>query len=173
MSLKVLITGASGLLGRAIFNELTVNTDWNIVGLAYSRVGPNLKKIDLCNSKEVEEFLLEFRPDVVVHSAAERRPDVVENQEEKTKQLNVTSTETIAKVVSQLNAFMLYISTDYVFDGKHPPYAPNAQTNPLNKYGQSKLDGEIVARQICNAGVLRVPILYGPIEYIKESAVTG
>jgi len=72
-----------------------------------------------------------------------------------------------------VDAWLLYISTDYVFDGKNPPYQPNSDPNPLSIYGKSKLEGEkVIFKHLTNAGVLRVPILYGPVEYLGESAVT-
>ena len=175
MKKKVLVTGASGLLGRAILKEFTQCGDvWEVLGLAYSRAKGNLKKVDLRNKDEVESVIEEFKPSLVIHSAAERRPDIVEKSEEETKMLNVTATRTIAEASAKADAFFLYISTDYVFDGTSPPYKPTDKPNPLNKYGQSKLDGENVTLEFLpRSGVLRVPILYGPVEYIHESAVTG
>ena len=175
MGRRVLVTGASGLLGRAILKEFTRCQDrWEALGLAYSRTKGNLKKLDLRNKDEVARVVEEFRPTIVIHSAAERRPDIVEKNEEETKMLNVTATRNIAEASSKADAFFLYISTDYVFDGSNPPYKPTDKPNPLNKYGQSKLEGENVALEFLpKSGVLRVPILYGPVEYIHESAVTG
>lgn len=171
MAKKVLVTGASGLLGREIL-KCFVAEKWEVLGLAYSRARDNLKKVDLCDPAQVEDVLEQYKPAVVVHSAAERRPDVVENQRDKTIALNVSATQTLADLCNQRNIYLLYISSDYVFDGKNPPYAPNATTNPLNAYGVSKRDGERVVLQHPKLGVLRVPVLYGPIEYLGESAVT-
>ena len=171
---KVLITGASGLLGRALMKEFNQQDDWEVLGLAFSRSGGNLRKVDLRNPKEVEAVIEEFKPDVVIHSAAERRPDVAENKEEETTKLNVTATSNLSDVVSRENGFMLYISTGYVFDGTKPPYKPSDKPNPLNKYGKSKLEGEeATMKNELSGGVLRIPILYGEVEYLKESAVTG
>ena len=168
---KVLITGASGLFGRAIVKCFTESL-WEVLGLAYSRAGGRLRKVDLCDSEAVEKVLEEYEPDVVIHSAAERRPDVVEKQKEKTMALNVSATETLASLCSKRNIYLLYISTDYVFDGKSPPYLPNAPTNPINAYGISKRDGEVAVLKYPGLAVLRVPILYGPLESLDESAVT-
>ena len=175
MEKRVLITGASGLLGRAILREFTqCSVGWEVLGLAYSRARENLRKVDLKNKDEVKTVMDEFKPSLVIHSAAERRPDVVENGEEETKKLNVIATRTIADAAAKANAFLLYISTDYVFDGTSPPYKPTDKPNPLNKYGQSKLDGENVTLEFLpRSGVLRVPVLYGPVEHLHESAVTG
>lgn len=171
MARRVLVTGASGLLGREVLKCFAAGK-WEVLGLAYSRARENLKKVDLCDGVQVEEVLEQFKPDVVIHSAAERRPDMVEKQKDKTVALNVTATQTLAELCSQRNIYLLYISTDYVFDGKSPPYAPNAPTNPLNSYGITKRDGERVILQHSGFGVLRVPVLYGPIEFLGESAVT-
>ncbi|XP_068718927.1 methionine adenosyltransferase 2 subunit beta-like [Montipora capricornis] len=177
---RVLITGASGLLGRAIFKEFSNSDKWDVLGLAYSRATGGLKKLNLLDFDETKRFVKEFKPHILIHAAAERRPDVVENDEETSLKMNVGVTETLASIISELNSdlgdpehFMLYLSTDYVFDGKSPPYQPSDEPNPLNKYGKSKLAGEQVM-EMChpNGGILRVPILYGAVEYLKESAVT-
>ncbi|XP_022100350.1 methionine adenosyltransferase 2 subunit beta-like [Acanthaster planci] len=170
---KVLITGASGLLGRALVKEFT-KASWDVVGLAFSRAGGVLKKVDLRDGVAVKSIISDFKPDVVIHSAAERRPDVVEKQADETKNLNVGATSTIASICGEIGAYMIYLSTDYIFDGKDPPYKVQDKPNPLNKYGQSKLDGEIAvqANTACPSAILRVPVLYGEVEYLEESAVT-
>ncbi|KAK6173235.1 hypothetical protein SNE40_016724 [Patella caerulea] len=173
MSKKVLITGASGLLGRAIYQEFKKDSTWDVLGLAFSRAGEQLKKVDLTNSDELTRVVKEFQPNVIIHSAAERRPDVVENQADATKQLNVDATRNICNVGASVNAWVLFISTDYVFDGLNPPYDVNAVPNPLNKYGLSKYEGEkVTLASSSENSVLRVPILYGPVERLDESAVT-
>lgn len=133
-----------------------------------------LKKVDLQNEKEIIEVKEEFKLGVLIHSAAERRPDFVTKHEKETEQLNVKASRVIAEQVNKYGGFMLYISTDYVFDGTSPPDKTCDSTNPSNKYGQTKLQGELEALKCCkHAGVLRVPILYGQLTYVKESAVTG
>ena len=168
---KVLITGASGLLGRELLRHFT-REGWECLGLAFSRAREGLMKVDLCQRKEVEKVLEDFQPHVIVHAAAERRPDVMAKQEEQAKALNVGATELLTLLCQQRGVFLLYISTDYVFDGKAPPYQTDAATNPLNTYGLSKRDGEVVVRRYNNAAVLRVPVLYGEVEALSESAVT-
>ncbi|KAJ8297639.1 hypothetical protein KUTeg_024170 [Tegillarca granosa] len=205
MSKKVLITGASGLLGRAIFREFEGEGSWQVLGLAFSRATEKLRKVDLINKESVTQVINDFKshtehtaytvghpckpyiqpnqpwpypsytraPSVVIHSAAERRPDVVEKREVDTKNLNVIATRNLCKAAASVGAWVLYISTDYVFDGKNPPYSETAEPNPLNKYGQSKLDGEKATLETsADNSVLRVPILYGEVEYLGESAVT-
>ena len=165
------MTGASGLLGREVLKCFTAQK-WEALGLAYSRVKGSLQRVDLCDNVQVEAILDQFKPNVVVHAAAERRPDKVENQPDLAVALNVTSTCTLADLCKKKNIYLLYISTDYVFDGKNPPYLPDAPTNPLNAYGSTKRDGECVVLKHAGFGVLRVPVLYGPVEFLGESAVT-
>ena len=178
---RVLITGASGLLGRAIMKQFSNSGKWEVLGLAHSRATGALKQVDLLDFDETKRIVEEFKPHVLIHSAAERRPDVVENDEETCMKMNVGVTKTLAKAISELNRdleisehFMLYISTDYVFDGTSPPYKPQDEANPLNKYGKSKLAGEQVMQLCANdGGILRIPVLYGNVEFLKESAITG
>ena len=178
---RVMITGASGLLGRAVMQQFSNSDCWEVLGLAHTRAANNLKKLNLLDFDETKRVVEDFKPHVIIHCAAERRPDVVENDEELASKMNVGVTKVLAKAVNSLNQeleisehFMLYISTDYVFDGTSPPYQPLDEPNPLNKYGKSKLQGEKVMQFYHpDGGILRVPILYGKVEYLKESAVTG
>ncbi|XP_071127491.1 methionine adenosyltransferase 2 subunit beta-like isoform X1 [Mytilus edulis] len=173
MSKKVLITGASGLLGRAVYKEFVNEGSWEVLGLAFSRCTGKLRKCDITKDEEVKTVMKEFNPSVVIHSAAERKPDAVEKKPEATQQLNVSATKVICQNAAAVGAWVLYISTDYVFEGTSPPYKEDAIPNPLNKYGQSKFEGEKVTMEVSqDNSILRVPILYGDIEYLDESAVT-
>lgn len=167
----MLVTGASGLLGRAIKREFD-SEGWNCVGTAFSRTGPGLVKVDLREKDSVDRLIEQHSPSIVIHSAAERRPDVVEKSTNDAERLNVSATQFLIDACSKKNIFLVYISTDYVFDGKNAPYKPSDTTNPLNTYGQLKLQGEAVVSKYANSGILRVPVLYGQVERLEESAVT-
>ena len=89
------------------------------------------------------------------------------------RRLNVTATRALAEAMNEHGGRVLYISTDYVFDGAAPPYKWDDKPNPVNAYGQLKLEGEECVLKACEENVvLRVPVLYGPVEYLGESAVT-
>ncbi|KAG0656988.1 hypothetical protein C6P46_006734 [Rhodotorula mucilaginosa] len=185
---KTLVTGASGLLGRAVL-EAFKQAGHEVKGTAYSRANNDLVKkerlasrrtqLDLQDDNAVKAFLDEYRPDVVVHCAAERRPDAVEANPEAVQKLNVGVPALLSTLSrsSEHPFFLLYISTDYVFDGHAPAdgYEPEAATNPTNAYGVSKLEGEHVVLAGLKAGgkgcVLRLPVLYGPAESNSESAI--
>lgn len=170
---RVIITGASGLLGRSVFQAFSQDKSWTTLGLAFSRTGENFRKVDITDTNQVEKLLEEVKPTAIVHCAAKRRPDDVEKQAEATHKLNVEATQNLCKQADKMGAFVVYISSDYVFDGESPPYRHDAKTNPLNKYGVSKLEGEVVTLQVSKGNmVLRIPVLYGQIEDLDESAVT-
>lgn len=170
---RVLVTGATGLLGRAVYKEFH-NNNWHALGTGYHRARPRFLRCNLLDEDAVKAVIQDFQPDVIVHCAAERRPDVVERHTEAAVNLNVHATGTLAKEAA-LNPgiFLIYIGTDYVFDGRNPPYGEDDAPNPLNLYGKSKLEGERETLRHCpGAAILRVPILYGEVEYVSESAVT-
>jgi len=169
----VLITGATGLLGRQVLRTCTAVPTWRVTGTAFRRVVPGLARFDFSQIEALPSFLDALAPDAIIHAAAERRPDVSEKDPEGTQRLNVDATEALANWAAAHSAFLIYISTDYVFDGTQPPYKTDAPTNPLNAYGRSKLAGEHAVRAICpDAVILRVPILYGEVETLAESSVT-
>ena len=102
-----------------------------------------------------------------------RRPDRVAKDEASASQINVNSCEIIAKAAQSVHAWLLYISTDYVFDGSEPPYKTTDIPNPINDYGKQKLAGEkAVLKVFPNAGILRVPVLYGKVENLQECAIS-
>ncbi|XP_078267775.1 methionine adenosyltransferase 2 subunit beta isoform X3 [Rhinoraja longicauda] len=118
---RVLVTGASGLLGRAVHKEFLEN-NWDVVGCAYRRARPRFETVNLLDPGAVRRIIQDVKPQVIVHCAAERRPDVVENRPDYARQLNVSSSGCLAREAG--------------------------------------------------AAVLRVPVLYGPVEELGESAVT-
>ena len=169
----ILITGATGLLGRPAMRAFAAHPEWRVTGTAFRRTGPGLERIDLSHVERIPEFLDRLAPSVVVHSAAERHPDVSEKDPAGTQRLNVAATAAIARWAAAHSAFLIYLSTDYVFDGTTPPYRPGDATHPINAYGQSKLNGErAVLAAGSQAAILRVPILYGKVETLDESSVT-
>ena len=169
---KVLVTGASGLLGRqvmAVLNSEAVPCH----GLCFSRPGAGLSTLDLTDLEATRSFVLNFKPSHVIHAAAQRFPDKVEADTEAAMKLNVESSRTIAEACKETGARMIYISTDYVFAGDHPPYFPDNKPRPLNKYGETKLAGEAAVLGVDpNFLVLRIPVLYGGVTSLAESAVT-
>ena len=170
--MKVLVTGASGLLGREIMKDLG-RRGFDATGTAHSRCCGELVKIDLLDRSATGELIRELTPGLIIHAAAERRPDVVKSDAASAEKLNVSAVATVAESAAEIGATLLFISTDYVFDGTAPPYSPSDSPNPLNAYGRMKLEGEVITLTRClESIILRVPILYGNVESLAESAVT-
>jgi len=130
---------------------------------------------DLTAEGAPQQQVHEFRPQIVIHLAAERRPDVVQKDPSRAKRLNVTVPRDLATACSSVGAWLLHFSTDYVFDGIKPPYREEDRPNPLNSYGEQKREAEEVVRECApdHAAILRVPLLFGPMEFYKESTVTA
>lgn len=145
----------------------------DVLPLSYSQRGDGLVPLNLLDGDAVKKTFADFRPDAVLHCAAERRPDVAEKDPAAAKQLNVEASRQLATIAKELNAVLVYVSTDYVFDGSSPPYSPEDTPNPLNLYGRTKLAGEQAVRETYPEGsiVLRVPVLYGEAPNPSDSAV--
>lgn len=174
--MKVLVTGVAGQLGHDVMNELHkrgyegVGSD---IAPKYSGAddGTAVTKMDyvqmdITNSQEVTETIKKVNPDVVVHCAAWTAVDLAEESENKEKvmAINVGGTENIAKVCKELDCKMVYISTDYVFDGygTRPWNEDCKDYAPLNVYGESKLMGEkVVSLNLEKYFIVRIAWVFG------------
>ena len=167
---KVYITGICGLLGSAIAKELSGK--YQICGVDIVDICiPDCKveRFNLTDKECLGNSIKKFSPDVVVHTAAAINVDRCETEREETYKLNVEVTENIAQICDECNIKMIYISTDAVYDGeKDGLYVETDEENPINYYGQTKLEGEYAVRQIRNGLTLRTNI-YGVNVQNKKS----
>lgn len=169
---RVLITGATGLLGRECATAYR-NNGWTVCALGRSRGGGEVVKCDLMDEEQIRQIITEFAPKVVVHCAAERRPDRLEKDEDYAFTINAEVSRRLAQICFDVGSWMIYLSTNYVFDGTATPYDENGIPNPLSVYGKSKYAGEeAVAKVSPLFALVRVPLLYGPIESLGETSVT-
>lgn len=155
--MKILVTGANGMLGQdlcpiledADFVDEVVETD--------------IEKLDITDELQVKKVLKKEKPDIVIHCAAYTNVDMAEVEKELAHKINVIGTENIAKACKSIDAIMVLISTDYVFDGiKQGKYLPEDKPNPLNVYGQTKLAAEKEVQKICDKYyIVRTSWLYG------------
>ena len=152
-----IVTGASGLLGRAVMAELT--KDFEVTGLGFRNAG-GLRIADVREESQVRELVREIRPDIVLHLAAYRDPDFCEDHAEETRRLNVDPVAFFARHLPA-SARILVASTDYVFDGLKPPYVETDPRNPISEYGRSKCAAEDVLAGRPNSIALRIPLLIG------------
>ena len=166
--MKFFVTGVCGQLGYDVINEL-VKRGYTGVGSDIAESGNiNLPyvKLDITDKSQVEKVITEINPDAVIHCAAWTAVDAAEDEEnfDKVRAVNVDGTRNIAEVCKKLDCKMTYISTDYVFDGQGTePWKPDCKEyNPLNVYGQSKLDGELAVSNILDKYfIVRIAWVFG------------
>jgi len=143
VKLKFLVTGSAGLIGQQVVKDLLKS---NEVFSSYNDSMPEYGepvRMDLRDHKQISGVFDEKNPDVVIHLGAMTDVDLCESENRSASEINAKSTETIAKECSKQNSFLIYLSTDYVFDGNSGMYKETDTTNPIGYYGKSKLDGEI------------------------------
>lgn len=152
---KILVTGARGMLGWALSRELSPE---------YQLVGIDIEDADITDENQIKEEIFNIRPDAVIHAAAYTEVDNCEKNKELTHRINAKGTENVARACKLIQAKLIYISTDFVFDGaKNTPYTEEDIPNPINTYGRSKLEGEKQIQAILqNYLIIRTSWLYGP-----------
>lgn len=142
--MKFFVTGSSGLVGTQIVKDLS-NSDKNIVYSGYHNDEPEHGfgiKLDITNFEKISEVLQEIKPTTIIHLASMTDVEQCEKYPQMAYKINADATEYLARESAKINAFILYVSTDYVFDGKQGLRKENEKTNPLGIYGKSKLEGE-------------------------------
>lgn len=167
--MKVFVTGVAGQLGYDVVNELKkrghVAIGSDVVEPAESKAD-ELVLLDITDASAVEEVLTRVNPDAVVHCAAWTAVDLAEDEDkiDKVRAINATGTRNIAAVCKKLDCKMLYISTDYVFDGQgKEPWQPDCKDYaPLNVYGQTKLEGELAVSELLEKFfIVRIAWVFG------------
>ena len=174
--MKIFVTGVAGQLGHDVMNDLAargyegIGTD---IAPQYSRADDGTAvttmpyvSLDITDRDAVEKTITELKPDVVVHCAAWTAVDLAEDDDKKAKvhAINADGTQNIADACKKIDAKMVYISTDYVFDGQGTtPWQPDCKDYaPLNVYGQTKLDGELaVANTLEKYFIVRIAWVFG------------
>ena len=174
--MKVFVTGVGGQLGHDVMNELKKRGHEGIgsdIAPAYSGVQDGTAvtqmpyiPMDITDRASVEKILSEIRPDAVVHCAAWTAVDMAEDDDkvEKVRMVNAAGTENIALACRKLDCKMVYLSTDYVFDGQgSEPWQPDCKNyRPLNVYGQTKLEGELAVSSILEKYfIVRIAWVFG------------
>lgn len=165
--MRVFVTGVGGQLGHDVMNELTAR-GYEAFGsdILDSSDFKNYTKLDITDVEAVKKTLLELKPDAVVHCAAWTAVDAAEDDENKDKvrAINADGTENIARACKKLDCKMIYISTDYVFNGQgEKPWDPDCKDYaPLSVYGKTKLEGELAVSSILDKYfIVRIAWVFG------------
>ena len=154
-SMKVFVTGVKGQLGFDVVNELKKR--------GHEAIGVDIDEMDITDEVSVNKVIRAAAPDAVIHCAAYTAVDAAEENEELCRNVNAKGTEYIAKVCRELDIRMMYISTDYVFDGQGTrPWEPDDEREPLNVYGQTKYEGELaVEENLAKYFIVRIAWVFG------------
>jgi dTDP-4-dehydrorhamnose reductase len=171
--MKYLVTGSAGLIGNRIVSDLEKSGE--MVYSCYNNMKPVYGipiKLNLSNLNDIHKIFKKFKPDVIIHCAALTDVEKCEVDPELANSINVKATEIITKEAKELDSYLMYISTDYVFDGKKGFYKETDLTNPLNQYGKTKLIGEkIIENKISKWSIIRTSTPFDVYSYKKTFPV--
>ena len=153
--MKVLVTGVKGQLGYDVVKDLKKR--------GHEPIGVDREEMDLMNNDAIREFIMNTRPEAIIHCAAYTAVDKAEEEVEVCYQVNAEATKVIAECAKELDITLIYISTDYVFDGtKEGDYVETDLPNPINVYGASKLLGEQYVQQLLEKYyIVRISWVFG------------
>jgi dTDP-4-dehydrorhamnose reductase len=157
---RILVTGAGGLLGSKLVTR--ARRYFDVVSTYRTEsLFPNSVRMDITKQAEVRRVFNSFKPGVVIHAAAETNVDRCELDKERAWRVNVRGTKNIVDMSNVIGAWMLYVSTDYVFSGEQGLYTERDDTNPVNHYGSTKLEGErYIIRHCRDYAIARTSVLY-------------
>jgi dTDP-4-dehydrorhamnose reductase len=175
---KIVITGANGLLGQKL---VTLLSQQKQVQLIATGKGPNRNQqqenyqyfsLDVTSKTEVDALLLSQKPHTVIHTAAMTNVDQCESEKELCWAMNVDACTYLAVACSQINAHLVQLSTDFIFDGTTGPYTETAQPNPISYYGHSKLAAEkAIMASSCPWTIARTILVFGIVNDMSRSNI--
>lgn len=173
---RILLIGSNGMLGQRLADFYSSSSDVELLCTSQEEKSFNddveYKSLDITQKQKVKEIILSFFPDFVINTAAYTNVDKAESERELTWKVNVNGVENIALYSWTIDAHLIHISTDYIFDGKNGPYSESDKPFPINYYGRSKLASE---NSIRTSGVrftiLRSNVLYGPAKFGRPDYV--
>ncbi len=153
--MRILVTGVKGQLGHDVVSELKKR--------GHIPIGVDVEEMDITDAAAVEKEMAKDTPDAVIHCAAYTAVDAAEDNQEVCMRVNAEGTRNIARVCRELDIKMIYISTDYVFDGEgERPWEPDDERNPLNVYGESKYQGELAVEEYLDKYfIVRIAWVFG------------
>lgn len=152
--MKVFVTGVKGQLGHDVVNELEKR--------GHTAIGVDIEEMDITDKDAVKRVITQASPEAVIHCAAYTAVDAAEEQAELCHRVNGLGTENMAEVCKELNCKLMYISTDYVFNGQGTrPWEPDDERAPLNVYGQTKYEGELAVEALEKYFIVRIAWVFG------------
>jgi dTDP-4-dehydrorhamnose reductase len=175
--MKILVTGANGLLGYKLIQLLSTKSDITTVATARKKVndlpqGVDFFELDITNHDQTIEVLLATKPDVVISAAAMTQVDQCETEREQCWMANVVGIENLVEGCEKINCHLVHVSTDFIFDGSFGPLDETAIPNPVNFYGESKLAGEqVIQKSKLSWAILRTVLVFGITPDLSRSNI--
>lgn len=175
--MKILITGAHGLLGSKLVDLLAVQQGVETIATARKPLtglphNVSFREIDITDAAGTEQVITETKPDAVIHTAAMTQVDQCETERELCWKANVTGVENVIRACEKNNTHLIHLSTDFIFDGSHGPLDETAVPRPVNYYGESKLAGEkAVQKSSLRWAILRTVLVYGVTPDLSRSNI--
>ena len=179
--MKILVTGANGLLGQTVV-KLLLEKQYEVIatGRGEQRVDVNsssgyiYKDLDITDGPAIEQLIMEQRPAIIVHAAAMTQVDQCELHKQDCYNINVTATRFIIDAAKAIGARLIFVSTDFVFDGNNGPYTENDEPAPVNYYGSTKLVAEkAVMESGLDYAIARTILVYGSVPATGRTNIVG
>ncbi len=173
--MKILITGANGMLGEKCSSMLSANHKILSTDIQDNSIGDSTndyQSLDIIDKKKNREIIEKFQPDVLLNCAAFTNVDGAERDKKKAYEINVLGVKNLADALVGMKCHFIQISTDYVFNGLDGPYDENASTDPINYYGESKLEAEkVLEKYDFPVTIVRTNVIFGGSKKHKASFV--
>jgi len=176
--IKIVITGSNGLLGQTLLNLLLDEKEkYKIFGFSKGenrsgRTDFDYFTLDITDEDELRKKLLAIKPDAIINTAAMTNVDACENDKINCDKLNVDAVNYLATISAEINAHLIHISTDFIFDGKKGYYKETDKPNPLSYYGESKLKSEaVLLNSTIDFTILRTILVYGKVYDMSKSNI--
>ena len=176
--MKILITGSNGLLGQKLVKLLANKEGINLLATSTGEnrikaiTGFDYISLDITNKLQVEQVFNQFKPNVVINTAAMTNVDACEDKKEECWNLNVNAVKNLIEASEKHQTHLIHLSTDFIFDGENGPYKEEDKPNPLSYYGESKYEAEKLVQQAKTKwSIVRTIIVYGVVEDMSRSNI--
>ena len=175
---RFLITGSNGLLGQKLVYTCLGRNDIDLIATSKGenrlvvQQGYTYVTMDIGNKAEVHRVISHYKPECVIHGAAMTNVDACETEREACRVQNIDAVDYIVEACNSINAHLVHVSTDFIFDGEHEPYDEEAEPNPVSYYGWSKAEAERIVKEKSKSwAILRTVLVYGVVDNGSRSNV--
>lgn len=175
--MRILVTGANGLLGQKLSQLLDSKSGIELVATAKAPLAIKLKRgtfqfLDITNQASMDSLVSKVHPDVIINTAAMTQVDDCETERDKCWLANVTAVEHLVKACKKNKTKLIHVSTDFIFDGTHGPLKEDARPSPVNYYGESKLAGEqVIMGSDIDWAIARTVLVFGITSDLSRSNI--